>query len=151
MITGTYRFDWAVDRFGVPVVPYARVGIGGAGYVLTENGQFTRANAYETRDDNGNLVKERRDPLGFSFGGKAAVGVMFALDVLEPLRALRARSKGVYKHTYVFMEMAFFDAGWLQNEVLAVMPSQVQNYWGPTLVVGSERLPLITGGLAVAF
>lgn len=149
-LTATYRFDWALDRFAVPLVPYIRAGVGGTGYVITQDGQFVRSNSYE-ETVNGTVVKQRRDPAGISLGGKAALGLMLALDFLEPLRALRARAKGVYKHTYLFAEMAFMDAGAIQNEVLKRAPTNVQSYLGPTLVVGAERLPMFSLGLAIAF
>ena len=161
MLTLTYRFDWAldhVDRFHIPLVPYVRAGLGGAGYLVTQEGAFVRSATYARVDAQGNAVKDssgnpivdRRDPLGFSLGGKLALGMMVALDFLEPLRALRARAKDVYKHTYFFVEVAAFDAGWLEN--LVVTQTKFTNsYVGPTLIVGAERLPMLSAGLAIAF
>lgn len=165
MATATYRFDWALDKYEIPLVPYMRAGLGGAGFILTENGKPSQSKPTELKDSNGNTVMKdgdpvlvRRDPMGFSLGGKLAVGMMVALDFLEPLRALRARAKGVYKHSFVFVEVAGFDAGMYQNwiyslaaEPLVQVDPRLANYIGPTLVVGSERLPLITGGLALTF
>ncbi|MEW5849721.1 MAG: MXAN_2562 family outer membrane beta-barrel protein [Myxococcota bacterium] len=145
MGTLTYRFDWALDRFDIPLVPYLRLGLGGAAWAITEDGQLPKS----TLTSSG----QRQDAVGFSFGGKGAVGLMVALDFLEPLRAIRARAKGVYKHTYIFAEVAGFDAGMYQNWLLSTFNTYVtnQNYFGPTLVVGAERLPLLTAGFAVAF
>jgi hypothetical protein len=154
MGTLTYRFDWALDRFEVPLVPYLRLGLGGAGWVLTENGELTRSSVVEVIDaTTGQLTSLRQDTVGFSLGGKVAAGLMVALDFLEPLRALRARAKGAYKHSYLFLEVAGFDAGMYQNSLIYLLQEQFpeQAYVGPTLVVGAERLPLITAGLAVAF
>jgi hypothetical protein len=141
LATVTYRFDWALDRFSVPVVPYGRLGLGGAGYLITQDGKFPTG--YLSSDG------QRKDAVGFSLGGKVAVGMMVALDFLEPMRALRARAKNIYKHTFVFVEVAGFDAGMYENTLIDLLPRQ--SYIGKTLVVGSERLPLVTGGLSIAF
>lgn len=144
----TYRFDWPLEKFGFPLVPYARVGLGGAGFINTKDDKIPTSNVDSTG--------RRLDPVGFSLGGKAGAGLMLALDFLEPLRALRARAKGVYKHSYVFAEVSGFDAGMYQNAVFGWGPELVrgwpkQKYVGTTLVVGTERLPLVTGGLSVSF
>jgi hypothetical protein len=165
MATATYRFDWALDRFRIPVVPYVRAGFGGAGFLITENGKPANSVTQQVYDQNGDPIFKdgspvltRRDPAGFSLGGKLAVGMMLALDFLEPLRALRARAKNVYNHTFFFVEVAGFDAGMYQNALLALSAQTLTDagipfyqYLGPTLVVGSERLPLITGGFAITF
>lgn len=165
MATATYRFDWALDRYRIPLVPYIRAGLGGAGFLVTENGKPADSTTIPVYDDQGKpltkdgaVVVTRRDPMGFSLGGKLALGMMLALDFLEPLRSLRARAKGVYNHTFFFVEVAGFDAGMYQNALLAMTARPLQDagiplyqYMGPTLVVGTERLPLTSMGLAITF
>jgi hypothetical protein len=65
----TYRLDQLNDYFGIPFVPYARVGLVSAVYAFTENGKF---------DNDG--VSVGRNPLGVRFGAEASVGMMLALD-----------------------------------------------------------------------
>ena len=78
--------------------------------------------------------------------------------VPKPLRVLRANAKGIYKHTFVFAEISAMDAGMYYNQMLALSSQTiisaglpVQNYLGPTLIVGAERLPLISAGLSITF
>jgi hypothetical protein len=159
MVTATYRFDWALDRYRFPLVPYIRAGAGGAGWLLTEDGQLASSKPVAIVDAAGKTTGyTNHDPGGFSFGGKLALGLMVALDFLEPMRALHARAKGIYSHTFMFMEVAAFDAGLNQNLIsrLVYQPAKdmglpAQNFLAPTLIVGAERLPMITGGLAIAF
>lgn len=144
LLSATYRFDWPLERFGFPVVPYARFGLGGAAFMSAVDSGLPNM----ITDADG----KRKAGLGFSFGGKAGVGVMLALDFLEPLRALRARAKNVYKHSYLFLEASGFDAGMYQNWLIKQAEKQSgEDLMAPTLVVGAERLPLVLGGLAISF
>ena len=129
--------------------------LGGAAWLLTEDGQLVGSKPVPNASGTGYV---NRDPAGFSLGGKAAVGLMVALDFLEPMRALHARAKGIYQHTFVFMEVAVFDAGLTQNQVARLLASAntgvgnaALDYLGSTLIVGAERLPMISAGFAISF
>jgi hypothetical protein len=113
----TYRLDQLNDYFGIPFVPYARVGLVSAVYAFTENGKF---------DNDG--VSAGRNPLGLRFGAEASVGLMLALDwfdvrdvwdkwnyALSSLKTRRfdvekfvrkkTRHTTILEHTYVFAEL----------------------------------------------
>ena len=92
----TYRFDPLLDRFGIPVVPYARVGGIVAGYSLTG------ASAAAADDD--------AHAYGVRPGVEAAAGVSVALDFLDRVDPFkkegqrRARATSGLLHSYAFVE-----------------------------------------------
>ena len=113
----TYRLDQLNDYFGIPFVPYARVGLVSAVYAFTVNGKF---------DNDG--VSVGRNPLGVRFGAEASVGLMLSLDWLDvrdlwdkwnyTLSSLKTRQfvgekflknksrhTTLLEHTYVFAEL----------------------------------------------
>ncbi len=97
----TYRFDPLLDWFGVPFVPYGRIGLVGVGYMWSKDGEVSA--------DNGH------NPIGARYGWEGAVGLMLALDFLDwidpftPQSTRRARANGVFDHTFIFVEGAFSD------------------------------------------
>jgi hypothetical protein len=91
----TYRFDPALDKWGVPLVPYVRLGLVGQTYLFTNSGDFD---------------KGKQNPLGERFGWEAAGGMMLALDFLDsidpfvPDTTKRGIANGTFDHTFVFVE-----------------------------------------------
>ncbi len=96
----TYRFDPFLDWFGIPLVPYGRVGLVGTGYLFSEDGEVAAGS---------------HNPIGARYGAEGALGLMLALDFLDPIDPFtpeatrRARANGVFDHTFVFIEGAVMD------------------------------------------
>jgi hypothetical protein len=98
----TYRFDPLLDHFGVPLVPYGRMGLLGIGYLFSVDGV-------------GDTQNPRQNPSGSRVGIEAAAGLMLALDFMDALDPFtpgatrRARAAGVFDHTFVYVEGAYQD------------------------------------------
>jgi hypothetical protein len=95
----TYRFDPLLDWWGVPLVPYARLGVVANGYAWTRAGAF----------DDGQRVQ----PAGFVFGYEGSAGLMLALDFwdwVDPFTkhtTIRARALDVFNHAFIFAEAQY--------------------------------------------
>jgi hypothetical protein len=85
-LTLTYRFDWLVERHGIPFAPYARVA-------------FERYNWWVT-DGQGHWAKE-----GGTNGWSATGGLAFLLDFLEPGAARELDRETGVNHTYLFFDV----------------------------------------------
>jgi hypothetical protein len=81
----TYRFDWPVERYHIPVAPYVRAA-------------FERYNWWITRGTGGTVEK------GATMGWSAAGGIAFLLDVLDPQLAREFDHESGVNHTYLFAE-----------------------------------------------
>lgn len=95
----TYRFDPLLDWWGVPLVPYGRLGLVGVGYLFSKDGEFVSQG-------------DKHNPIGARYGYEGAVGAMLALDFLDfidpfaPYGTHRARANGLFDHTFFFVEGA---------------------------------------------
>jgi hypothetical protein len=86
-----YRFDWLNIKYGIPLVPFAKVGIN-VTYWFTTKGNQTP----ETVD---NVPGQ-----GWSYGITGMLGAAFLLDVLDP-RLARDFDTGIgVNHSYIFAE-----------------------------------------------
>ncbi len=127
----TYIFDPYIET--VPLAPYVRVGVVGATYIFTYQGQLDRKGLSNTPP---------QSPAGIRFGAEVAFGLQFMLDVLEPELAQQARGLGVYDHTYLKAEIAY-------------MP--INNFGQPGINLspqffGASTLPIVTTfGLVIEF
>ncbi len=92
----SYVFDPYIDT--VPLAPYVRVGLIGAGYVFTFQGGL---------DTKGENKSPAQNPIGFRFGFEATGGVMLALDWLEPSTARLARASGAFDHAFLTAEVSY--------------------------------------------
>jgi hypothetical protein len=91
-----YRFELLADRFKVPLVPYARAGLGYGFWWATKGG---RGDISTTMDGQ----KAR----GGSIGWQANLGLMLRLDFIDRTSAIDLdRNTGV-NHTYLFGEWQF--------------------------------------------
>ncbi len=82
----TYRFDWLVERHGIPFAPYGRVA-------------FERYNWWIT-DGQGHWSKE-----GGTNGWSVTGGLAFLLDVIEPGAARELDRETGVNHTYLFFDV----------------------------------------------
>ncbi len=82
----TYRFDWPVERYRIPVAPYARVAL-------------ERYNWWITKGTGGTVEK------GATNGWSAAGGLAFLVDIIDPQLAREFDHESGVNHTYLFFEV----------------------------------------------
>jgi hypothetical protein len=82
----TYRFDWPVERYKIPIAPYGRFA-------------FERYNWWITRGTGGTVQK------GATMGWTAAGGLAFLLDAVDPQLAREFDHESGVNHTYLFFEV----------------------------------------------
>ncbi len=70
----TYWADPLLDRFAIPIFPYARVGLNAVNYFFTRDGEFDRRSS-------------THKPYGLRFGYEFAIGAMFSIDWLDLVSA----------------------------------------------------------------
>lgn len=89
-LLGIYRFDWAAIRYGIPLVPYAKLGL-----------QLVH---WWTTSASGTEIADGVSGGGWSYGVAGALGLAFQLDFLDP-RLARDFDNGMgVNHTYLFAE-----------------------------------------------
>jgi hypothetical protein len=91
-----YRFELLADRFKVPLVPYARGGLGYGFWWATKGG---RGDISTTTD--GRKVR------GGSIGWQANLGLMLRLDFIDRAAAVDLDRNTGINHTYLFGEWQF--------------------------------------------
>lgn len=91
-----YNFDYAALKWGVPLTPYARLGLAYTGWWITKGGGVEYAGG--------------RRGAGGKWGWTAAGGLAFLLDVLEPRLARDFDTDIGVNHTYVFAEYVMLQA-----------------------------------------
>lgn len=97
----SYRADQLLDYFGIPLVPYGRVGFLVGGYAFTKSGLYDNAR-----------VDQGINPAGVRLGLEGAVGLMLALDWWDSISIFssnttkRAQALGVFKHAFFYGEIA---------------------------------------------
>lgn len=82
----TYRFDWLVERHGIPLAPYGRVA-------------FERYNWWAT-DGKGDWTEE-----GSTHGWSASGGLALLLDFIEPGAARTLDRETGVNHTYLYFDV----------------------------------------------
>ncbi|MBZ4334128.1 MXAN_2562 family outer membrane beta-barrel protein [Corallococcus sp. AS-1-12] len=105
-----YKFDYAAFRWGIPLVPYAKLGLIYSPWWMTK-GSTTE-------------VVEGSKASGGKWGWGGTAGVSFLLDVLEPRFARDFDSDLGVNHSYLFAEYTHAD---------------VNNFGGKGLNLGSRR------------
>lgn len=81
-----YRFDWPVERFGIPLAPYARASL-------------ERYNWWVTNSAGGTSEK------GATNGWSATAGLAFLLDILDRTLAREFDRDSGVNHTYLYFEI----------------------------------------------
>lgn len=82
----TYRFDWAAERYPVPIAPYARVALERYNWWVTDGAGHSSRN-------------------GATNGWSAAGGVALLLDIFDRGRARELDQDSGINHTYAFAEL----------------------------------------------
>lgn len=96
-VTLVYRMDVAARRWGVPLVPYAKLGLGYTLWTITDgNGNIARADG---------AGRGR----GLTRGWQAAAGLALLLDFLDTGAARELDNEIGINHTYLFIEAAHHD------------------------------------------
>jgi hypothetical protein len=100
-LLAVYRMDVFAERWSVPLVPYAKLGL---------NYTF-----WKVTDGNGNVatLPQGGRGAGGTAGWKAAAGLAFQLDSLDPASMRALDSDSGLNHMYVFCEYAHVDASGL--------------------------------------
>ncbi len=84
-LTLTYRFDWPVERYRIPLAPYARVALERYNWWIS--------------DDQGEVES------GATNGWSATAGIAFLLDILDPGSARAMDRDAGVNHTYLFFDV----------------------------------------------
>jgi hypothetical protein len=103
-----YRMDEAANRWKIPLVPYAKIGLNYTIWTVT-NGNGDVAWSGNNKGQGGTM------------GWQAAIGLSLRLDFLDPSTARGFDSDSGVNHTYAFFEMAHIDgSGLYRKDVLRV-------------------------------
>jgi hypothetical protein len=96
-----YRMDEAALRWGIPLVPYVKAGLSYSMWRITD------ANGEVSRSETGQKGK------GGTPGWQAAAGIALLLDFIDPASARALDADTGVNHTYVFAEVARYEASGL--------------------------------------
>jgi hypothetical protein len=107
---GFYKFDYAAFEWGIPLVPYGKLGLDYIPWWITKG--------------TGTEVASGRKGSGGKWGWHATGGLAFMLDVLEPRLARDFDSGSGVNHSYFFAEYTYAD---------------VDNFGAGGLVLSSRR------------
>jgi hypothetical protein len=97
-----YRFDYAADRWRIPLVPYAKFGL---------NYTFWWIN-----NGDGTASVNGQDAAGGTFGWELHLGGAFRLDILEPSAASTLDVELGINHSYLFFEFSLIGADGFGSE-----------------------------------
>ncbi len=89
-LVGVLRADVLARDFGIPIVPYAKLGFGYALWWASDGGNTSRVNGVLGH--------------GSSYGPQYALGLMFLLDELDPQTARDADNSLGINNSYIFGE-----------------------------------------------
>jgi hypothetical protein len=90
-LVGVLRVDVLARDFGIPVVPYGKLGLGYALWWASDGGTTSRVNGVLGH--------------GSSYGPQYALGLMFLLDELDPQTARDADNSLGINNSYIFGEL----------------------------------------------
>jgi len=96
-----YRMDEAALRLDIPLVPYVKAGLSYSMWRITD------ANGDTARSESGQAGK------GGTPGWQAAAGIALLLDFIDPASARALDAETGVNHTYVFAEVARYEASGL--------------------------------------
>jgi hypothetical protein len=90
-VVGVLRADVLARDFGIPIVPYGKLGVGYALWWASDGGTTSRQNGVLGR--------------GSSYGPQYGLGLMFLLDELDPQTARDADNSIGINNSYIFGEL----------------------------------------------
>ena len=96
----SYRADQLLDYFGIPLVPYGRVGVLFGGYAFTKAGLYDDAK-----------VAQGVNPAGVRLGLEGALGLMLVMDwwdsftIFSQNTTKRAQALDVFQHAFFYAEV----------------------------------------------
>ncbi len=96
-LSAVYRFDLALERWKVPLVPYGKLGLD---YALWS---ITNGNGDVPQDGFGGSGR------GGTWGWHAAVGLSLVLDFFDPVTARQFDNDMGVNHTHLFVEFGHWD------------------------------------------
>lgn len=96
-----YRFDYLMQRWRIPFVPYMKVGLAYAFWVI-QNGSGGTA----TYDEGGGVISEGA---GGTWGFTLHPGLSFMLDIIDRGAARVMDAELGINHTHLFIEMNYFN------------------------------------------
>lgn len=96
-LSAVYRFDLAMERWNIPLVPYGKVGLDYAVWSMSNGNGDTPI------DPTGGTAR------GGTWGWHSAVGLSLALDFLDPVSAHQFDVESGVNHTYIFVELGHWD------------------------------------------
>lgn len=125
-LTGTYRFTWLDDEFGIPIVPYVRGGIGYYLWWITTNGDTSKTcwDGSDTPDCDADKA------IGGSFGLVGSVGIAIRAERIDPAAASSMRASGI--------QHAGFYAEWSVGKVDGFRPETKLSVGDSTWFVGAN-------------
>ncbi|HEY0994163.1 MAG TPA: MXAN_2562 family outer membrane beta-barrel protein [Kofleriaceae bacterium] len=101
-LTGTYRFTWFDDNYGVPVVPYVRGGLSYYLWWVSVNGELASACTAATAME---AMCTRTKALGASFGLQGSIGLAIRAERIDAPTAMSMQQSGI-QHAGVYAELS---------------------------------------------
>lgn len=92
LLSLVYRWDYPIHKWGFPLVPYVRAGIGAALFWITDGAGDTAS------------FGDGKKARGAAWGYQVNVGVAFHLNVLEPSAAKKLDMELGINNTFLFIE-----------------------------------------------
>jgi len=125
-ISGVYRFTWLDDEYGIPIVPYARVGLAYYLWWIRTNGDTSEVCWDGTRTPDCDSDKA----IGGSFGVVGSVGIAIRAERIDPSAATSMRASGI--------QHAGFYAEWSMGKVDGFRPETKLSVGDSTWFVGAD-------------
>ena len=100
-VSGVYRFDLLFERYGIPLIPYGKIGLDYVIWTVTNGNGDVPDDPVGGRGEGGTL------------GWHAAVGLSLVLDFLDPVSAHQFDVEMGVNHTHLFAELGHWDVSGL--------------------------------------
>jgi hypothetical protein len=105
-LSATYRFTWLDDNYGVPLVPYARAGLGYYIWWVSVAGHYAHACSNPTTSVFCNDGQSHNDKaLGASLGLQGAIGLAIRAERIDASAAMSMQQSGI-QHAGIYAELS---------------------------------------------